>query len=102
MRALIPVLALAALVATGCERRDSLNNLPDSNGHAGGPGASNSGSTWQKVPRNGEQVYTVAQGDTLTSVAQKFGTTVEWLIERNDFRAHGEFKPGKTIIVPRK
>ncbi len=102
MRVILPVLAVAALVATGCERRDSLNNLPERYGHAGGSGSGNSGSSWQKVPRADEQVYTVAQGDTLTSVAQKFGTTVEDLIKRNDFRSHSEFKAGKTIIVPRK
>lgn len=102
MRILLPALVAGSLVLTGCfEPRDNVTVLPDRGGHAKTSQPAQGAPTRGPVPYDTEQIYTVVQGDTLTSVAKRFGVTTEKLIKRNQIDDLAEFKAGKNIIVPK-
>lgn len=44
--------------------------------------------------------YTVAEGDTLSSVAEKFGVSLETVLWANDLTAKSTIKPGNTLSIP--
>ena len=44
--------------------------------------------------------YKVVEGDTLTKIAKKFGTTPQALVRLNDIPGPKMIKPGMEIIVP--
>jgi len=48
---------------------------------------------------NKDQTYTVAQGDTLQSIADKFNITTDTLMNLNDLKTNNYIYPGKTLIV---
>jgi LysM repeat protein len=45
-------------------------------------------------------LYTVAAGDTLTGIAERFGTTVDELIAANGLTDPNAIQPGQTLIIP--
>jgi murein DD-endopeptidase MepM/ murein hydrolase activator NlpD len=45
-------------------------------------------------------VYIVQQGDTLTSIAEKFGTTVEALVDANSISDPSLIQPGTELVIP--
>lgn len=45
-------------------------------------------------------IYIVQPGDTLTAIAQRFGTTVEALVEVNDIEDPSLLFPGMELIIP--
>lgn len=46
------------------------------------------------------EIYTVSETDTLSSIAQKYGTTEEELNKINGFSSNYKLKPQSEIIVP--
>ncbi len=46
-----------------------------------------------------DQTYTVAQGDTLQSIADKFNMSAETLMSLNDLKTDNYIYPGKTLTV---
>jgi LysM repeat protein len=109
MRKLITSLSVASvLVFAGCgEERQSMKVTQDKQGHAyvlegSGGGGSKLGNI--RVADAGEIYYTTGPKDTLTLVAKKFNTTVEWLVKRNDLADKEKLKngipPGTNLIVP--
>lgn len=44
--------------------------------------------------------YTVKKGDTLSSIAKRFHTTVDWLASRNKIHDVNNIKTGRALIVP--
>lgn len=46
------------------------------------------------------QIYVVTQGDTLSSIARRFGTTVEALVEANELANPDVIVLGQQIIIP--
>jgi N-acetylmuramoyl-L-alanine amidase len=48
----------------------------------------------------GEQVYTVRSGDTLYSIARRFGVTVQALQQRNGLADPNNIKVGQQLIIP--
>jgi LysM repeat protein len=102
----LPALAAAASVAVlflaGCEERANMRELPDRQGHAyKTPAADRPLAAGPAVPYQDEQVYTLQKGDTLKSVARKFGVTEAWIIRRNDMDTH-KLIEGANIIVPKQ
>jgi predicted ribosomally synthesized peptide with SipW-like signal peptide len=47
-----------------------------------------------------EETYTVAQGDTLETIAAKYGTTVEKLMEWNNITEESELQVGQILKIP--
>src|SRR5690554_1209112 len=45
------------------------------------------------------RVYTVKTGDTLWTIAQKHGTTIEGIIENNDINNPAEIYIGQKILI---
>ena len=45
-------------------------------------------------------VYVIEKGDTISSIAEKFNTTVKILIELNNVRNPYEIYPGNKLLVP--
>lgn len=50
--------------------------------------------------RSGGGTYTVRSGDTLSSIAQELGTTVEALVEANDIADPDVIDIGQQLTVP--
>ncbi len=48
----------------------------------------------------GEQVYIVRSGDTLYSIARRFGVTVQALQQRNNLANPNDIKVGQQLIIP--
>jgi len=47
------------------------------------------------------RIYRVRRGDTLSGIAQRFGTTVEALVEANDIENPDLVFPGQRLLIPR-
>jgi len=45
-------------------------------------------------------LYTVQAGDTLSGLAERFGTSVDELIAANGLTDPNELQPGQTLIIP--
>ncbi|MCX7855634.1 MAG: LysM peptidoglycan-binding domain-containing protein, partial [Anaerolineae bacterium] len=48
----------------------------------------------------GEQVYVVRTGDTLYSIARRFGVTVQAIQQRNNLANPNDIKTGQQLIIP--
>ena len=48
----------------------------------------------------GAQTYVVESGDTLWDIAQRFGTTVEALVEANGLEEAADLTVGQQLIIP--
>ena len=102
---IVSVLAALTLVASGCSiYRKSMNTTPDRGNRAAVLASSdNNGQvreklTMRKDPGPGEQLYTVQGGEKLYHIAERFATTLDWLIRRNDLQ--DRVVAGSSIIVP--
>ena len=47
-------------------------------------------------------VYVIQEGDQLSVIAQRFGTTVRVLREINDIRDAGSLQTGTRILIPQR
>jgi len=55
-----------------------------------------------KVPQHFEkEIYFVRPGDTLDTIARRFGVKKEWLIEINKIKYPKYLHPGKLLIIPK-
>jgi LysM repeat protein len=52
------------------------------------------------APSTGEQEYTVQDGDTLGSIAEQFGVTVDAIVQANSITDANFIIPGETLIIP--
>jgi hypothetical protein len=103
MRYLLASLSVASLlIAAGCgEERVSMMVVPDRQEHAYNDSGAVTGGVGLMVPipGRGERFITTGPKDTLTAIASHYGTTVAWLIRRNDLKS-GLPAPGANLIVP--
>ncbi len=108
MRQTILAFAVVSLIAfAGCRSRDTVNVVPDRQGAAlqvGPPSVG--GGAYVLVAGPGEAYYPLKDGEQnkLAEVAKKNGTTLEWLIQRNDLGPEriARLSPGTNLIVPKK
>ncbi|MCX8067766.1 MAG: LysM peptidoglycan-binding domain-containing protein [Anaerolineae bacterium] len=56
--------------------------------------------TAQMAPGPGEQVYIVRSGDTLYSIARRFGVSLQALQQRNNIVNPDDIKVGQQLIIP--
>jgi murein DD-endopeptidase MepM/ murein hydrolase activator NlpD len=57
--------------------------------------------TNESVPeRSGKISYTVKSGDTASTIAQKFGISVNTILWANNLTAHSYIRPGDELIIP--
>jgi hypothetical protein len=97
---LVSLSAASILFLIGCgEERHSMRVVPDRNGHAAADPTGKAGLGNKPTADEGEIWITTQPKDSLTSLAKKHGTTVEWLIKRNDLK-DGLPAPGSNLIVP--
>jgi len=52
-----------------------------------------------ELPISGE-TYTVQSGDTLSAIAERFGTTVDAIVEANDLADARSLEVGQSLIIP--
>jgi murein DD-endopeptidase MepM/ murein hydrolase activator NlpD len=52
------------------------------------------------APRTGTEVYTVAPGDSLSVIAQRFGVNVGTILWANNRSAYQYIRPGDTLRIP--
>jgi LysM repeat protein len=52
------------------------------------------------TPQPTTQEYTVAAGDTLTAIAEKFGVTTDAIISANSIANPDFIQPGDTLTIP--
>lgn len=62
--------------------------------------ATSSGSTTSTASANGDTVYTVVKGDTLSAIAAKYGTTYQKLAEYNGISNPNVISVGQKIKIP--
>lgn len=46
------------------------------------------------------QTYEIQQGDTLVEIAERFGVTVEALVQANAITNPNRIQPGEALVIP--
>lgn len=64
------------------------------------PATATPAATAQETPAATPQTYTVRRGDTLSSIARQFGTTVDALVAANGIADPSIIRVGQTLIIP--
>jgi LysM repeat protein len=54
----------------------------------------------EPTPEPTQQTYEVQQGDTLWQIAQRFGVTVEAIVEANGLEDPDRIAPGQQLVIP--
>jgi LysM repeat protein len=62
-------------------------------GPSGGPGPT-------ATPQGGTLVYTVQAGDTISTIASRFGSTMEWIFAANNLKPDAILHIGQSLLVP--
>jgi LAS superfamily LD-carboxypeptidase LdcB len=88
---LLPVSAVAEGGARAVEQGENLQGFVEIGQVSGGD---------QGFPSLSQQTYTVQPGDTLFSIAQQFGTTVEAIAEANGIDDPDFITVGQELIIP--
>ena len=63
-------------------------------GPMGGPGPT-------ATPNKDTLVYTVQAGDTVSGIAQRFGSQIDWILQANKMKATDFLRIGQPLTVPR-
>jgi LysM repeat protein len=63
-------------------------------GPSGGPGPT-------PTPDGGTLVYAVQPGDTVESIAARFGSQVDWVLQANKLQADDLLRIGQSLLVPK-
>ena len=83
-------------------RAGQVIKIPDSSGSgSSGSGSSSSGSSTSPSSTQSYITYTIVRGDTLTKIANKFGTTYQELARINGISNPNLIKVGQVIKVPK-
>ena len=83
-------------------RAGQVIKIPDSSGSgSSGSGSSGSGSSTSPSSTQSYITYTIVSGDTLTKIANKFGTTYQELARINGISNPNLIKVGQVIKVPK-
>jgi LysM repeat protein len=62
-------------------------------GPSGGPGPT-------ATPQGGTLVYTVQAGDTISMIASRFGSTMDWIFTANNLKPDAILHIGQSLLVP--
>jgi len=62
-------------------------------GPSGGPGPT-------ATPQGGTLVYTVQSGDTVSLIASRFGSTMEWIFAANNLKPNAILHIGQSLLIP--
>jgi LysM repeat protein len=62
-------------------------------GPVGGPGPT-------ATPKGGTLIYTVQAGDTISLIADRFGSTMEWIFSANNIKPTDVLHIGQSLMVP--
>ncbi len=63
-------------------------------GPMGGPGPT-------LTPNKDTLVYSVQSGDTISGIAQRFGSTIDWILQANKMKPTDYLRIGQSLTVPR-
>lgn len=88
---------IAARYGTTYQSLAAINNIPDANKIYPGQEIRINGTT--PTSNTSEEYYTIQSGDTLSGIAECYGTTWQWLAEVNGIDNPNLIYPGKTIRV---
>lgn len=94
-RATLP-LTVAVLVTLGAACGGGGGEEPAAPVTAPSPAAPVPGPTPAPTP----QAYVVQPGDTLSEIAERFGTTVRALVRANDIDDPDRIHPGQELVIP--
>lgn len=70
------------------------------NSGGGGGGGGNTGSTPTATPASTSSTHVVVEGDTLSAIADQYGTTVEAIMEENDISDASLIFVGQELTIP--
>lgn len=87
---------VVTLPAAACNRGDDT----DQPATQASPTAATAPVSPSPSPPSGGEIYTVESGDTLSSIAQRFDTTVEAIVEANDLADPDTLSIGDELIIP--
>jgi LysM repeat protein len=100
------VISIAAAYGSSAKEIITANGLSDNGflrvgqellipvpGPVGGPGPT-------ATPNGGTLVYTVSAGDTISTIAERFGSTMEWIFSANNIKPTDILRIGQTLLVP--
>ncbi|MCP9915383.1 LysM peptidoglycan-binding domain-containing protein [Cyanobium sp. ATX 6F1] len=97
---------LAERFGISVERLKQLNGLQSANDLQAGsqlvvPGAAGAGrSNRAKAAPGGSGTYTVQPGDTLSALADRYGVSVDRLIQLNNLKSANDLQAGSQLVVP--
>jgi LysM repeat protein len=93
-----PVLSLAQTPAPAPADASSTNAAPASAAPMAAPADTNAPAA--TAPAERPSTYTIAQGDSLWTIAHKFGTTVVKLRKLNNLKKGALLHPGQVLQIP--
>ena len=90
--------AIAARYGTTYQSLAAINNIPDANKIYPGQEIIVNG-TQEAAPAASAAYYTIKPGDTLSGIAERYGTTCQWLAQINGINDPDLIYPGNSIRV---
>lgn len=84
---------------TALEPSTSMSGLSQSGLALASPVSATDTSSISSVPRTSIQTYTVASGDTLSTISQQFGISLNTLLWANNLSVRSVIKPGTELII---
>jgi hypothetical protein len=52
------------------------------------------------TPTGGTLIYTVQAGDTISEIAERFDSRIDWILETNKRKATDMLRPGDRLLIP--
>ncbi len=102
-RSLFYIVILLALLTVGCSRAAPSPTPTATAVPTATPAVSpTSIATVTPTAASERVIYIVQPGDTLSSIAEKFGTTLEAIIEANNIADPDLVRAGEELIIPRE
>ena len=108
LRAVLPLVVLG-LVLSGCgnDEDEVVDDLPPDTGQEEPTPAEDDPTpedeptpTPTPAPAPNGETYEVQSGDTLSAIAERFGTTIDALVEANELDDPDAIFPGDELVIP--
>jgi LysM repeat protein len=66
----------------------------------GGPSPQSGQSKPTATPTGGTLIYRVSEGDTIADIAERFGSTIDWILQANKLKESDYLSIGQSLLIP--